>query len=81
MSGLSKSFALPGLRIGWIATQENTLTERWLTFKDYTTICNSAPSEILGIIALQNKGQILQRNLDIIRENIVIANRFLGNSK
>ena len=76
LSGLSKSFALPGLRIGWIATQESSLTERWLTFKDYTTICNSAPSEILGIIALQNKGQILQRNLDIIRENILIADRF-----
>jgi aspartate/methionine/tyrosine aminotransferase len=76
LSGLSKSFALPGLRIGWMATQDNTLVGRWLTFKDYTTICNSAPSEILGIIALQNKGQILQRNLDIIRENIVIADRF-----
>jgi aspartate/methionine/tyrosine aminotransferase len=76
LSGLSKSFALPGLRIGWMATQDNTLVGGWLTFKDYTTICNSAPSEILGIIALQNKGQILQRNLDIIRENIVIADRF-----
>jgi len=76
LSGLSKSFALPGLRMGWIATQENNLIGRWLTFKDYTTICNSAPSEILAIIALQNKGQILKRNLDIIRENTVIANRF-----
>ena len=61
-----------------MATQENTLIERWLAFKDYTTICNSAPSEILGIIALQNQGQILQRNLDIIRENIGIANRFFS---
>jgi aspartate/methionine/tyrosine aminotransferase len=78
LSGLSKSFALPGLRIGWLATQENPLTGRWLTFKDYTTICNSAPSEILAIIALQSKGQILQRNLDIIRENIAIADRFFA---
>jgi len=78
LSGLSKSFALPGLRIGWMATQDNTLVGRWLTFKDYTTICNSAPSEILGIIALQNKRQILQRNLDIIRENTVIADRFFA---
>jgi len=78
LSGLSKSFALPGLRIGWMATQDNTLVGSWLTFKDYTTICNSAPSEILGIIALQNKRQILQRNLDIIRENTVIADRFFA---
>jgi len=81
LSGLSKSFALPGLRIGWMATQENTLIERWLAFKDYTTICNSAPSEILGIIALQSKEQILQRNLDIIRGNIGIANRFFSEQR
>lgn len=53
LSGLSKSFALPGLRIGWLAVQEIPLIERWLALKDYTTICNSAPSEILGVIALQ----------------------------
>ena len=63
LSGLSKSFALPGLRIGWLATQESALMESWLAFKDYTTICNSAPAEILGIIALQNKERIMRRNL------------------
>jgi aspartate/methionine/tyrosine aminotransferase len=78
LSGLSKSFALPGLRIGWLATQESALMESWLTFKDYTTICNSAPGEILGIIALQNKERIVRRNLDIIRENITSAEAFFG---
>jgi aspartate/methionine/tyrosine aminotransferase len=78
LSGLSKAFALPGLRIGWLAAQERTLMESWLTFKDYTTICNSAPGEILGMIALQNKEQIIQRNLAIIRENLASAQRFFG---
>jgi aspartate/methionine/tyrosine aminotransferase len=76
LSGLSKSFALPGLRIGWLAAQDHSWTERWLAVKDYTTICNSAPSEILAIIALQNKGQILQRNLDIIQANLARADQF-----
>ena len=78
LSGLSKSMALPGLRMGWLATQEGALMERWLAFKDYTTICNSAPGEILGLIALQNKERILRRNLDIIRENLKSAGRFFG---
>ena len=79
LSGLSKAFALPGLRIGWLASQEKSLLERWLAFKDYTTICSSAPSEILGIIALQNKEQILQRSLAIIRANLELAQAFFEN--
>jgi aspartate/methionine/tyrosine aminotransferase len=78
LSGLSKSFALPGLRIGWLAAQESALIERWLAFKDYTTICSSAPSEILGLIALQNKDWIVHRNLEIIRANLESAERFFG---
>ncbi len=78
LSGLSKSFALPGLRLGWLATQEQTLLEQWLTFKDYTTICNSAPSEILGLIALQAKEKILSRNLEIIRKNLDLAQHFFS---
>ena len=78
LSGLSKSFALPGLRIGWLATQERILIEGWLSYKDYTTICNTAPGEILAILALQNKERIIRRNLDIIHENIVNAEQFFG---
>jgi aspartate/methionine/tyrosine aminotransferase len=78
LSGLSKSFALPGLRIGWLVSQRSDLIPRWLAFKDYTTIYNSAPSEILGIIALQNTEQIVQRDLDIIRENTALAAAFFA---
>jgi len=78
LSGLSKSFALPGLRVGWLASQRSDLIPRWLAFKDYTTICNSAPSEILGIIALQNTERIVQRNLDIICENTALAAAFFA---
>jgi aspartate/methionine/tyrosine aminotransferase len=73
LSGLSKSMALPGLRIGWLASQDATMMDGWSAIKDYTTICNSAPSEILGIIALQNRQIIVNRNLDIIRNNLQLA--------
>ena len=76
LSGMSKTFALAGLRIGWLAAQEPGLVARWLAFKDYTTICSSAPSEILALIALQNAGRIIQRSLEIIRPNLVLAQSF-----
>ncbi len=50
---MSKSFALAGLRIGWLATRDRDLLARIARFKDYTTICSSAPSEILAIIGLR----------------------------
>jgi aspartate/methionine/tyrosine aminotransferase len=78
LSGLSKTFALPGLRLGWLATQATDLVDRWLAFKDYTTICNSAPSEILGIIALRAKDRIIRRNLEIIVRNLEVASQFFS---
>jgi aspartate/methionine/tyrosine aminotransferase len=78
LSGLSKSFALPGLRIGWLATQDSALPAQWLAFKDYTTICNSAPSEILSIIALRATDEIVQRNLGIVHGNIEAAKAFIA---
>lgn len=76
LSGLSKSFALPGLRIGWLATQHKQWIDSFLQFKDFTTICNSAPSEILAIIALENKEAIVERNLAIVKGNLSAARDF-----
>lgn len=78
LSGLSKSFALPGLRVGWLTTRERGLVEKWLAFKDYTTICNSAPSEVLGLIALRAKEAIIARNLEIVRANVKVAEAFFA---
>lgn len=78
LSGLSKSFALPGLRIGWLASQSSEVIEKCAILKDYTTICSSAPSEILAIIALRNHPAILRRNQRIILKNLAIVNNFFN---
>ena len=73
---MSKSFGLAGLRLGWIASKDREILETVARFKLYTTICNSAPSEILAITALRNKEGILARNLDIIRRNLQVLDGF-----
>jgi aspartate/methionine/tyrosine aminotransferase len=73
---MSKAFALAGLRIGWVATHDKELLARLATFKDYTTICSSAPSEILALIALRQRDAVLARNRAIISENLVRLDRF-----
>lgn len=67
---MSKSFALAGLRIGWLATHDRDLLDRVARFKDYTTICSSAPSEILAIIALRARGRVLERSRAIVTRNL-----------
>jgi aspartate/methionine/tyrosine aminotransferase len=54
------------------------MIDRWLAFKDYTTICNSAPSEILALIGLRARLPIISRNLEIIQDNLKLAERFFA---
>lgn len=75
--GMSKTFGLAGLRIGWLATQDRALVESLLTHKDYTTICCSAPSEFLARVALQNATTIIDRNVGIILANLDLARAFM----
>jgi aspartate/methionine/tyrosine aminotransferase len=74
--GMSKTFGMAGVRIGWLVTKDAELSERLQSFKDYTTICSSAPSEVLSTIALRSKERIIERNLEIIRANLDALDEF-----
>ena len=60
---MSKAYGLPGLRIGWIASQDLQLLDKMEKMKHYLSICNSSPSEFLAVVALKSGEQILSRNL------------------
>ncbi|MBN1584084.1 MAG: aminotransferase class I/II-fold pyridoxal phosphate-dependent enzyme [Anaerolineae bacterium] len=73
---MSKSYGLAGLRIGWVATHDAAIVARMAALKDYTTICNSAPSEFLAELALRHKEKLAARNVGIITENLVVLDDF-----
>jgi aspartate/methionine/tyrosine aminotransferase len=73
---MSKSYGLPGLRIGWIATKDRDVLSQMERAKHYLSICNSAPSEVLSTIALRARDQILERNLALIDDNLEELNGF-----
>ncbi|MCL5261470.1 MAG: aminotransferase class I/II-fold pyridoxal phosphate-dependent enzyme [Gammaproteobacteria bacterium] len=75
---MSKSFGLAGLRIGWVATKDVKLRQKLAAYKNYTTICSSAPSEILALIALRNKEHILQRNVNIAKQNLDLLDKYFA---
>jgi len=70
---MSKAYGLAGLRIGWVATRDSSLLKKLAHFKDYTSICNSAPSEFLATLALKHGDAIIGRNRKIIAENLTAA--------
>jgi aspartate/methionine/tyrosine aminotransferase len=67
---MSKSFAMPGLRIGWLATRDRDVLARCAAFKDYTTICAAAPSEVLALIGLRARDAVLARSRAIVAVNL-----------
>jgi aspartate/methionine/tyrosine aminotransferase len=75
---LSKAYGLPGLRIGWIACRDRELLGRLERAKHYTSICNSAPSEVLALIALRARDRILGRNRRIVAGNHPVFGAFFS---
>ncbi len=68
-SGLSKAFAMPGLRIGWIVAPAELIREIWIRH-DYTTLTPGMLSDVLAGMAMEpsTRDRILARTRDIIRE-------------
>jgi aspartate/methionine/tyrosine aminotransferase len=81
LSGLSKTYGLPGLRTGWLVCENPDIRKRLASFKDYTTICHSAPSEILSIMALENASRLASRSLEIVEKNLGHARAFFDSWK
>lgn len=76
LSGLSKTYGLPGLRTGWLVIRDAALRANLLNWKFYTSICPPAPSEFLAMAALQVRDQLRARSLAQIEHNLELAQAF-----
>jgi aspartate/methionine/tyrosine aminotransferase len=75
---MSKAYGLAGLRIGWLATHDRAALEGAAAFKDYTTICNSAPSELFAALALRHGDALLRRNRALVAANLALVRAAFG---
>jgi aspartate/methionine/tyrosine aminotransferase len=78
LGSISKSYGLPGIRLGWLVTRDAATREAVMRLKDYTTICSSAPSEVLTAVALRNRHVLLERNLGIVERNLPLLEDFFA---
>jgi aspartate/methionine/tyrosine aminotransferase len=57
---VSKAYGLPGLRLGWLVTRDRALLDAIVGMKLYTTICSSAPSELLVEVAVRHRATLIE---------------------
>jgi len=78
LSGLSKTYGLPGLRSGWLVVQEKALRDEIINWKFYTSICPAAPTEFLTSAALKVREELRQRSLKQVEYNLKLADAFFA---
>ncbi|MBM7636626.1 aminotransferase [Streptococcus saliviloxodontae] len=76
VNSLSKSLSLPGIRVGWIASNLE-VTAILRDYRDYTLICAGVFDDFLASYALQHKEAILKRNQKILSDNLAVLENWL----
>ena len=69
----SKALGLPGLRLGWLTCRDPAVRRAIVDLKLYTTICSSAPSELLTEVALRHHDALLERNRGLVLANLPLV--------
>ena len=78
LGAVSKAHGLPGLRVAWLAARDRTLLGRAKDMKLYTTICSSAPSELLVALGLRHRERLVARSRELVLANLPLLEAFLA---
>lgn len=78
LSGLSKTYGLPGLRTGWLIVQDQATRDHLMNWKFYTSICPPGPSEFLAIAAMRVWEELRDRSIEQIERNLALADAFFA---
>jgi aspartate/methionine/tyrosine aminotransferase len=77
LGAVSKAHGLPGLRVAWLACRDPELLERVKDIKLYTTICSSAPSELLVALAMRHAERLVAHSRELVLANLALLDAFL----
>ncbi len=66
---MSKTYSLPGLRVGWICAREDLINEV-NKHREYNTISISILDDYFASLALENRNKIAIRNFKIMQEGL-----------
>lgn len=73
---MAKPFGSGGMCIGWVVSQDKEIIQKLLKAQHLFAVCFSRAGEIQAMMALRNKDKIVDRNMAVIRENLVLLEAF-----
>ncbi len=81
VGSMSKSFGLPGIRIGWVICRGRKMMETLLAAKEQMLITNSVIDEEIAFRYLNNKERIFSEVQKTIRANFDVLKDFMLNQE
>lgn len=81
VASFSKTFGLPGIRIGWLLTQDTALFEKFFAAKEQIQICGSALDEEIAYQFYQKKDQFLPPILANLKRRFGIVKAWMESQK
>jgi aspartate/methionine/tyrosine aminotransferase len=81
VSSLSKTYGLPGIRVGWIVCRNPQLMETFLAAKEQIMICNSIVDEEIAFRFLQKKNERLPEIQKKIRSHFEIVKNWMQSER
>ncbi len=76
LTGMSKTWGLPGIRIGW-AVGDNSIVEAIRAVREQITICNSSVGEAIAKEVLHKKDETLAIIMKAVRSNFKIVKEWM----
>ncbi len=78
VGSMSKVFSLAGIRMGWIFTHDEKARRAFMSHRDYDLISCGMFDDAIASIALRHKEALLERNRGIVRRNLAILDKWIG---
>jgi aspartate/methionine/tyrosine aminotransferase len=80
VSSLSKTYGLPGIRVGWLICQDKKLMEKFLAAKEQIMICGSVVDEEIAYRYMLTRNERLPLILDEIQVRLNILKEWMNQS-
>ena len=74
---MSKALGLPGIRLGWLATQNQALIQRLSEIKSHLSICQSSLDAELSQVIIPHSEAIWQHHVNRINSNKAALNKII----